>query len=161
MLFLFTLIYGRKKKEFYYVATVYVTPTSTHIMPLESTQGHRALRHKAFNGIQDFCLVYLKPDLPNKYVKKCDHFKRVFQSGIEICNHCYYFFGLSNSQLREHSYWFIRATSHADICQKRDKLGDFSNITNIGKYVARLGQWFSKSDPTGVNNFISRSFRLN
>ncbi|CAF1332700.1 unnamed protein product [Rotaria sp. Silwood1] len=138
------------KTQSYDVAVVRVTPTSTRIMPLESTQGHRALRHKAFNGIHDFCLVYLKPDPPAKYVNKCNRFKNVFESGIEICNNRYHFFGVSNSQLREYSYWFIRATSLEEAHQKRKKLGEFSGITNTGKYVARLGLWFSKSNPSGI-----------
>ncbi|CAF1146461.1 unnamed protein product [Rotaria sordida] len=138
------------KTQSYQVAAVHVTSTSTCIMPLEATQGHRALRHKAFNGINDFCLIYLKPDPPAKYVNKCLRFQQVFKSGIEICNNHYYFFGASNSQLREHSYWFIRATSLEEAHQKRQKLGDFGGITNIGKYVARLGLWFTKSNPTGI-----------
>jgi hypothetical protein len=137
----------------YYVAAVQDTPTSTRIMPLEWTQGHRALRHNAFNGINDFCLVYLKADLPSKYVNKCDRYNKMFESGIEICNIRYHLLGASNSQLREHSYWFVRATSHKEIHQKRQQLGDFSGITNVGKYVARLGLWFSKSNPAKVSHF--------
>ncbi|CAF4241987.1 unnamed protein product [Rotaria sordida] len=59
----FTAIYDSHKKDeenldktqSYDVATVHVTPTSTRIMPLEQIQGHRALRHKAFNDIIEFC----------------------------------------------------------------------------------------------------------
>lgn len=134
----------------YYVATVHVTSHSTRIMPLEETQGHRALRHQAFNGDSDFCLVYLKPEPPAKYVNKCIRFNNIFKNGLEICNSRYLLFGASNSQFREHSYWFIRATSLEEVHQKRQLLGDFSNIYNIGKYVARLGLWFSKSIPTKV-----------
>jgi hypothetical protein len=123
-------------------------------MPLELTQGHRALRHKAFNGVEDFCLVYFKPDPTKIFINECPHYKKVLESGIEICNHRYHLFGLSNSQLREHSYWFVRATSLEEIDRKRRLLGDFSEITNIGKYVARVGLWFSKSDPTNVCHFI-------
>jgi hypothetical protein len=119
-------------------------------MPLEGTQGHRALRHKTFNGINDFCLVYLKPEPPAKYINQCPRYKHAFESGIEICNSRYHLFGASNSQFREHSYWFVRATSLEEIHQKRQLLGDFSGIYNIGKYVARLGLWFSKSNPTKV-----------
>jgi hypothetical protein len=122
-------------------------------MPLELTQGHRALRHKAFDGIEDFCLVYFKPEPSEKYVNKCTRYKEVLESGIEICNSHYHLFGLSNSQLRENGYWFIRATSLEEIHHKRQLLGDFSRIYNIGKYVARLGLWFSKSDPTNVSHF--------
>ncbi|CAF0940803.1 unnamed protein product [Rotaria sordida] len=121
----FTAIYDSHKKDeenldktqSYDVATVHVTPTSTRIMPLEQIQGHRALRHKAFNDIIDFCLVYLKSDSPAKYINKCNRFKN--------------FLVVSNSQLREHSYWFIRATSLEEAHQKRENLGDFSDITNI------------------------------
>ncbi|CAM4813503.1 unnamed protein product [Rotaria magnacalcarata] len=134
----------------YKVANVHVTPTSTCIMPLEATGGHRALRHKDFNGVNDFCLVYLKPDSGAKYIKKCDRYQRVFQSGIEICNNCYHAFGASNSQLRESSYWFIRAKSREEAHEKRQKFGDFSRINNVGKYVARLGLWFSTTHSTGI-----------
>jgi len=144
----------------YLVATVYVTPSTTRVMPLEITQGHRALRHKAFNGPEDFCLVYLKPDSSDKYVNKCLRYKHIFENGISICNNQYYLFGLSNSQLREHSYWFIRATSSEEIHHKRQLLGDFSKINNIGKYVARLGLWFSKSNPTGVSYRLTFAFYL-
>ncbi|CAF2732560.1 unnamed protein product [Rotaria sp. Silwood2] len=150
------------KTQLYDVAAVHVTPTSIRIMPLEPTQGHRALRHKAFNGINDFCLVYLKPDPPAKYVNKCNQFKNVFESGIEICNNRYHFLGVSNSQLREHSYWFIRATSLTEAHQKRQKLVNCNGITNIGKYVARLGLWFTKSNPTGIKlTYISDKQEFN
>ncbi|CAF3080094.1 unnamed protein product, partial [Rotaria sp. Silwood2] len=53
------------------------------------------------------------------------------------------FFGVSNSQLREHSYWFIRPKSSEEAHKKRDNLGDFSDITNIGNMdggAIRLGE---------------------
>ena len=138
-----------------YVATVYVTPTVTSLMPMQWTQGHRALRHPAFNGVDDFCLVYFKPDAPNRYVNECFRYREVLESGITVCNRHYHFFGVSNSQLRGFSYWFIRANSMKEIEQKRRQLlGDFTGNFNIGKYVARLGLWFSKSDPTGVCFFL-------
>ena len=135
------------------MATVHVTPSSTCLMPLELTRGHRAIRHRAFNGIEDFCLVYFKPESSAKYVNQCLRYKEVLESGVEICNSRYHFFGVSNSQLREHSYWFIRATSLEEIHHKRQLLGDFSQTRNIGKYIARLGLWFSKSDPTNVSHY--------
>ncbi|CAF5149225.1 unnamed protein product, partial [Rotaria sp. Silwood1] len=106
--------------------------------------------HQAFNGTKDFCLVYLKPDPSDKYINMCNRYRKVFESGIEICNNHYYFFGASNSQLRERSYWFIRARSLEDAHQKRQLLGDFCNNNNIGKYLARLGLWFTKSYPSGI-----------
>ena len=137
-----------------YVGNVHVTPNGTHVMPLQWTQGHRALRHPAFNGCEDFCLVHFKSNPLRKYVNDCPRYHQVLKSGIKICNQQYHFFGVSNSQLRECSYWFIRANSIEESAQKRALLGDFTRITNIGKYVARLGLWFSKTDPTGVRSFL-------
>ena len=50
-----------------YISVIHLTPTRFLIMPKEKSQGHRAIRHSLFNGINDFCLVYLKPDPPNMY----------------------------------------------------------------------------------------------
>lgn len=137
-----------------YVANVHITPHATQIMPLQWTQGHRALRHPAFNGSEDFCLVQFKSNPLKKYISDCPRYHEVLKSGIKICNRQYHFFGVSNSQLREFSYWFIRADSLEESAQKRATLGDLSRITNIGKYVARLGLWFSKTDPTQVCSLI-------
>lgn len=134
-----------------YVATIQVTPTVTDLMPMQWTQGHRALRHPAFNGVEDFCLVYFKPNPPQRYVNECSRYRQVLQAGITVCNRQYHFLGVSNSQLHEFSYWFVRANSIKEIQEKRRQLlGDFTGNFNIGKYVVRLGLWFSKSDPTGV-----------
>lgn len=125
---------------------------------MQWTQGHRALRHPALNGIEHFCLVSFKPDPPNKYLRECPRYRQVLQSGIVICNYRYHFFGVSNSQLKDFSYWFIRANSLDEIDEKQKLLGDFNGIHNVGKYVARLGLWFSKSDPTRVCFFPSKTY---
>ncbi|CAF3141033.1 unnamed protein product [Rotaria sp. Silwood2] len=142
----------KQEKDHLYcdVNVVHVTPSSIKIMPRERTQGHRALRHRIFNDVEDFCLVYFKPDKAGQYINQCRSYEMVLRSGIRICNIRYHLLGASNSQLREHSYWFVKAESYNEIDQKRKQLGDFSQITNVGKYVARLGLWFSKSTPTGI-----------
>jgi hypothetical protein len=140
------------KKQF--VANVHVTPNGTRLMPLQWTQGHRALRHPAFNGTEDFCLVHFKSNPLKKYITDCPRYHEVLKCGIKVCNQQYHFFGVSNSQVREFSYWFIRANSIEESTQKRAILGDFSGIHNVGKYVARFGLWFSKTDPTGVCSFL-------
>jgi len=139
-----------------YVANVHVTPNGKHIMPLQWTQGHRALRHSAFNGTEDFCLVHFKANPLKKYITDCPQYHQVLKCGIQICNKQYHFFGISNSQLREFSYWFIRANSVEESTRKRAILGDLSSIYNVGKYIARLGLWFSKTDPTQVCHYLSK-----
>ena len=147
--------YEQKNDDIYEVNVVHVTPSGTKVMPRERTQGHRVLRHRIFSDIDEFCLVYFKPDTPNGYINKCPKFEAVLKSGIHICNRRYLLFGVSNSQLREQSYWFVRADSLKEIEEKRQKLGDFSEITNVGKYVARLGLMFSRTIPTGVRTFLN------
>jgi hypothetical protein len=120
-------------------------------MPKEKTKGHRAIRYL---GKQDFCLVYLKPDPPNIYFNDnnqlLEYFQEIFQIGLEFSGNHYHLFGASNSQLKDHSFWFIKALSLEEIHQKRQLLGEFHQIKNLGTYVARLGLWFSKTDPTNV-----------
>ena len=128
-------------------------------MPKEKTQGHRALRHPHFRGADDFCLVHLKPDPPNKYLnpnpEMIRYFRSLFQSGIELAGQRYHLFGTSTSQLKAHAYWFIRAASLAEIDEKRRQLGEFYRIDNLGTYVVRLGLWFSSTDPTGVRGRVA------
>jgi hypothetical protein len=150
-----------------YVSVVHLTPTRFLIMPKEKTKGHRAMRHSLFNGVNDFCLVYLKPDPPNIYLNEnqqlLEYFQEIFQTGFQLNENHYHLFGTSNSQLKEHSFWFIKAISLEDIHSKRQLLGEFDRIKNLGTYVSRLGLWFSKTDPTDVslNNDESRAGQLN
>jgi hypothetical protein len=136
------------------VPVIHLTPTRLLIMPKEKTKGHRAMRHSLFRGIDDFCLVYIKPDPPNVYLNDNNHlveyFQEIFENGIGLSGYTYHLFGSSNSQLKEHSFWFIKASSLNDIHRKRQALGQLDQIRNAGTYVARLGLWFSKTDPTHV-----------
>lgn len=148
----------------YRIGVVHLTPTRLYLMPKEKIQGHRAIRHESFQGENNFCLVYLKADPPEIYLSDnpdaLAYFEKIFESGIEFGRNCYHLFGASNSQLKEHSFWFIRASSLDDIEQKRLKLGQLNQINNLGTYVARLGLWFSKSFPTGVSYNIIKSKRI-
>ncbi len=136
------------------ISVIHLTPTRLLIMPKEKSKGHRAIRHSLFQGIDDFCLVYIKPDPPNIYlndqISMIEYFQEVFQQGIELNGYRYHLFGASNSQLKDHSFWFIKALSLDEIHRKRQILGHFDDIKNLGTYVARLGLWFSKTDSTDV-----------
>lgn len=129
---------------------VHITPSSIKVMPYERIIGNRVLRHPDFNVINDFCLVYFKADKDDGCIKSSLYYEMVLKSGIILCNRRYHLFGASNSQLRQHSYWFIRADSYKEVDEKRAKLGNFSEITNVGKYITRLGLWFSKTLPSKV-----------
>ena len=145
-----------------YVSVIHLTPTRCLIMAKEKTKGHRAMRHRSFQGVDHFCLVYLKPDSPNIYLNDnpqiLEYFQEILETGLDLYGNRYHLFGSSNSQLREHSFWFIRAFSLEEVHQKRQILGKFDQIRNLGTYVARLGLWFSKTDPSDVspNEFLHR-----
>ncbi|CAF3120665.1 unnamed protein product [Rotaria socialis] len=155
------------ESNIFHVAVIHITPTRILIMPKEKTKGHRAMRHSLFQDVHDFCLVYLKPDPPNIYFNDDNnhmigYFRELFLSGIDFGGNRYHLFGASNSQLKDHSFWFIKALSLNEIHQKRQLLGQFDDILNLGTYVARLGLWFSKTDPTDIKiNYCSNENELN
>jgi hypothetical protein len=124
-------------------------------MPKAKMKGHRAMRHGSFGDVDQFCLVYLKADPPNIYLNDNQevllYFQEIFESGIEFGGNHYHLFGSSNSQLKDHSFWFIKALILDDIHLKRQELGQLDQIKNLGTYVSRLGLWFSKADPTNVS----------
>lgn len=142
-----------KKEEYLYVPTVEIIPgESMKVMPFEATTGNRALRCPSLGGVENFCLVYFKPHPATKFINKCRNYLEALKNGVEICHQRYFFFGCSNSQLKSHSYWFYRANNQDEIQQKREELGDFSDIKNVGKYVSRLGLWFTTTKSTDVSS---------
>ena len=70
-------------------------------------------------------------------------------SGIHLPPRHYQFLACSNSQLRDHGCWLYatddEGNSASDI---RHWMGDFSGINSVAKYIARMGQCFSKSEET-------------
>lgn len=145
------------------IPVIHLTPTRFLIMPKEKSKGHRALRSSLFNNQDDFCLVYIKPDPINIYLNInqdiYQYFNEIFQNGFKLNLNHYHLFGSSNSQIKDHSFWFIKSFSLDDIHFKRQLLGDFNQIYNIGTYVARLGLWFSKTEPTNIklNYYLNKN----
>jgi len=151
---------SQNKEKSISVAMLHLTPTRLIFLPKEVTQGHRAMRRHSNENSDDYCQLDLKPDPPNKYLNSdrdlLKYFHDIFRSGIAIAGESFHFFGLSNNQLKNHSFWFRKATSMDDIHRLRNELGQLNRINNIGTYVSRLGLWFSKTDPTGIQlNFYA------
>lgn len=155
-----TTIFKKCSTELYknqsnYFGLIHLTPTRLYKMPKEVAERPRAMRLESFQDENNFCLVSLEPDPLEKYLPNdndaLEYFRKVFRKGIELGRNRYHLFGSSNSQLKDHSFWFIKASSLDDIEQKRLQLGQLNEITNLGKYVARLGLWFSKTSSTNVS----------
>ena len=73
--------------------------------------------------------------------------KNKLSRGIEFCGRHYEFLAMSNSQLRDHACWLFAPLSAPalDASEIRRWMGDFSGITNVAKYAARMGQCFSST----------------
>lgn len=142
----------------YYVGVVCITPTWFYLKPKRKQEkGHRAMRFESFRGENNFCQVNLIPDPSDQYLtndpKALEYFYQIFVNGIEIGRDRFHLLGSSNSQIKEHSFWFTKAQTLNEINQKRLQLGRFDRIDNLGTYAARLGLWFSSSSPSGVSEY--------
>lgn len=69
--------------------------------------------------------------------------KRTMSNGILLGNRKYEFLAFGNSQFREHGAYFFASDAHITAANIRAWMGEFSDIRNIAKYAARLGQCFS------------------
>jgi RNA-dependent RNA polymerase len=66
-------------------------------------------------------------------------------SGIKIGHRRYEFLSSTTSQMREHGIILYSMDNDQNRAREiRDKMGDFSQIKNPGKYISRLGQTFSQ-----------------
>ena len=69
--------------------------------------------------------------------------RRCLMNGIVLGDRHYEFLAFGNSQFREHGAYFFCPTAHLQTRDIRSWMGDFSPITSVAKYAARLGQCFS------------------
>ncbi|KAF8021157.1 hypothetical protein BT93_G1553 [Corymbia citriodora subsp. variegata] len=72
----------------------------------------------------------------------------ILKNGIRIGDKNFKFLAFSSSQLRENSAWMFAPTNGTTAATIRAKMGEFSQIRNVAKYAARLGQSFSSSTET-------------
>ena len=83
-----------------------------------------------------------------------DHFRGVLRDGVVVGGRKFEFLGMSCSQMREHSCWFFATANDPETGEEitadsiRKKMGDFSGISVIAKYAARMGQCFSSTIST-------------
>ena len=135
------------------VARVMLTPTKLLYLPKEPVFQNRILRQY---GEDYFIKVLIRDDdfekLSNVQSRALDNIldrmKEIFKEGFNIHDRHYEFLGCSNSQLREHSFWFFHP--HDDINAEgiRKSSGDLSSEMCIASYISRFGLCFSSTQKT-------------
>lgn len=139
--------------HFYMVGRMILTPTKTVFLPKEPVFQNRILREYG----PDFFIrvVYRDEDFDKmNTVQSCllddvlKIMKQFLKDGFRIGNRHYEFLGCSNSQLREHSFWFFHP--HDDITSEsiRNNSGEFSKDRCVASYVSRFGLCFSSTRRT-------------
>jgi len=126
------------------VKRLVVTPTRLLFGPEEILQNNRVLRN--FNPSNFLCVNIRDEDFSMISGSSADltellmHVKEIFDGGIQVCGDDYAFLGCSNSQLRSHSCWFVKATAHPDGI--REWMGDFSTIRYVPEFLKKASIQF-------------------
>ncbi|KAJ7353981.1 hypothetical protein OS493_030827 [Desmophyllum pertusum] len=131
-----------------------ITPTRLLLYPLEVMVKNRVLRHYETD---DFLCVSIRDEDLSKLSAAggsvdliLDDVKRALDEGLGIAGQRFHFLGSSNSQLRNHSCWFVGPSSQP-VEHIRCWMGDFRTIKCVASYMARMGQCFSTSmDTVGI-----------
>lgn len=146
-----------------YVRRVLVTPCKVYFCGPEVNVSNRVLRNYS-EDIDNFLRVsfvdeeweklYSTDLLPkastgngirtNIYVRILS----TLQKGFVIGDKKFEFLAFSSSQLRDNSVWMFASRPGLTAIDIRTWMGDFSQIKNVAKYAARLGQSFGSSKET-------------
>lgn len=147
-----------------YVHRVQITPCRVYYCGPEVNVSNRVLR-KYPQDIDNFVRVsFLDEEWDKMYStdlcpristvngeRRTAIYKRILstlRNGIVIGDKKFDFLAFSSSQLRDNSAWMFASTTSLSACDIRRWMGDFSQIRNVAKYAARLGQSFSSSTET-------------
>lgn len=135
------------------VPRIVLTPTKLLYLPKKPVLQNRILRQY---GEEFFINVVFRDDDFNKistiqsYALESllNSMKTHFKDGFKTHDRHYEFLGCSNSQLREHSFWFFHP--HDNITSKhiRKKSGELSSETCVASYVSCFGLCFSTTRKT-------------
>lgn len=144
-----------------YTHRVQITPSKVYFYGPEINVSNRVIRSNSEN-IDDFirvsfveedCGKIFSTDLAPRFAgeKRTKLYWRildVLRNGIAVGDKKFEFLAFSSSQLRENSTWMFSSRRGLTAAGIRKSLGDFSEIRNVAKYAARLGQSFSSSTET-------------
>lgn len=139
--------------HYYIVGRMILTPTKTLFLPKEPVFQNRILREYG----ADFFIrvVYRDEDFEKmNTVQSCllddilKRMKQFFKDGFRISNRHYEFLGCSNSQLREHSFWFFHPHDGITSDSIRNSSGELLTDRCVASYVSRFGLCFSSTRRT-------------
>jgi RNA-dependent RNA polymerase len=144
-----------------YVHRVQITPSKVYLRGPEVSLSNRVLRNYP-QDIDNFIRVsFVDEDLDklhstvlspaaneDKQTSIYERLLSILRNGIAIGDKKFEFLAYSNSQLRENSLWMFASRTSLTAAGIREWMGDFSEIRNVSKYGARLGQSFSSSRET-------------
>ncbi|KAG8198905.1 hypothetical protein JTE90_015117 [Oedothorax gibbosus] len=138
-----------------YVRRVIITPSKVIFRPPYEHFDNRIVRKFGVEymlrvSIQDdnfskltYAVQYnsKKQDITNKVVYQ------TLLNGLQVGSRHYEVLAASTSQLREHGLWMYASDPNRNNAWTiRKWMGDFSGITNVAKYMARMGQCLSTTE---------------
>jgi RNA-dependent RNA polymerase len=136
-----------------------LTPTKHVFLPMEPIVQNRIIRQ--YEEEYFMRIVFRDEDYervsaiqPNALDAIIEAMKNFLRAGFQILNRKYEFLGCSNSQLREHGFWFFCPNNGITAQLIRDQSGEISTERCVASYVSRFGLCFSASRDTvdvGVN----------
>ncbi|KAK1387086.1 RNA-dependent RNA polymerase [Heracleum sosnowskyi] len=141
-----------------YVRRLQITPSRVFFCGPEVNVSNRVLRNFS-KDIDNFLRISFVDEEWNKlfstdlYARKrktgiYERILSILKNGIVIGNKKFDFLAFSSSQLRDNSAWMFASTENLSASDIRNWMGDFSDIRNVAKCAARLGQSFSSSTET-------------
>ncbi|KAG9142261.1 hypothetical protein Leryth_007687 [Lithospermum erythrorhizon] len=141
-----------------YVRRVQVTPCKVYFSGPEVNMSNRVLRNYP-NDLDNFLRIsFVDEEWEKMYSadlslrgSKTELYYRILltlKNGITIGDKKFEFLAFSSSQLRDNSAWMFASRPGLTAADIRMWMGDFSQIKNVAKYAARLGQSFGSSTET-------------
>ncbi len=123
------------------IKRVVITPTRVLLCPPEVMVKNRVLRH--YERMDDFLCVSIREENHSKLSMGrgsidllLDNINQVLNNGLGIAGTAFQFLAASNSQLRNHSCWFVAPSTPAE--EVRQWMGDFTHIRLVKIKVYRL-----------------------
>ncbi|KAL5746664.1 hypothetical protein ACOSP7_027810 [Xanthoceras sorbifolium] len=145
-----------------YVHKILITPSRIYFRGPEASLSNRVLRSYP-DDIDNFLRVSFVDEDGEKLFatvlsprtssseneeRRTGIYRRILsiqRNGIDICGKKFETLAFSNSQLKENSLWMFASRPGLTAADIREGMGDFSDIKNVAKFAARLGQSFGSS----------------